>query len=235
MSRALAAELAKLLSLPAIWLTLAGTPAVNLLLATAFTSDGLRGSTGNAIDIGLTSIGYTQAGFVILGVLATCSEYTGGQIRTTLIAMPRRVLQLTAKHVALAIVVLPVAALTAASGVALAAGVLGSPPAPTAHAVRTLAGATAYLVLMTLIGAAVGALARQTLPAVAVLLGYLFIAGPLLRDQVREAKYLPDAAGKAMWLPATDAVTPAQGAFLLVAWTAALVAVAVLIYRRRDA
>ncbi|MBB2745879.1 UNVERIFIED_ORG: ABC-type transport system involved in multi-copper enzyme maturation permease subunit [Microbispora rosea subsp. rosea] len=240
-ARALAAELSKLVSLPATWLTLGGTLAVNLILAIAFTIAGLRGSTGTGStpDIGLASIGYAQAGFVVLGVLAACSEYTGGQIRTTLTAMPRRALQFTAKHVALAIVVLPAAAITAASGIVLAAGVLGDAAAPvtSGRVAGALSGVTAYLALTTLISAAVGALARQTLAAVVVLLGYLFIAGPLLRDHVSAAKYLPDSAGAAMWFPPADdagAVTPVHGALLLMAWTAVLMAVVVLGYRRWD-
>ncbi|WP_169978865.1 ABC transporter permease [Microbispora sp. H10836] len=240
-AQALAAEMSKLVSLPATWLTLGGTLVVNLILAIAFTIAGLQGSTGtkSAIDIGLASISYAQAGFVILGVLAACSEYTGGQIRTTLTAMPRRALQFTAKHLALAIVVFPAAAITAASGVALTAGVLGDTAAPvtSGRVAGALSGVTAYLALTALISAAVGALVRRTLAAVVVLLGYFFIVGPLLRDHTPAAKYLPDSAGFAMWFPVADdasAVTPAQGALLLTAWTVALIVVVVFGYRRWD-
>ncbi|GIH59718.1 ABC transporter permease [Microbispora siamensis] len=240
-AQALAAELSKLATLPATFLTLGGTFVVNLILAIAFTNAGLRDSTGtrSAPDIGLASIGYGQAGFVILGVMAACSEYVGGQIRTTLTAMPRRALQFTAKHVALAIVVLPAAAITAASGVALAAGVLGDTAAPvtSGRVAGALGGVTAYLALTTLISAAVGALVRRTLAAVVVLLGYLFIAGPLLRDHVPAARYLPDSAGFAMWFPPAEdagAVTPVHGGLLLMAWTVVLIAVVVLGYRRWD-
>ncbi|MEW9531744.1 hypothetical protein [Microbispora sp. NPDC049125] len=240
-AQALTAELSKLVSLPATWLTAGGALAVNLILTIAFTAAGLRGSTGtkSALDVGLASIGYAQAGFVVLGVLAACSEYTGGQIRTTLTAMPRRALQFTAKQLAVAIVVLPAAAITAASGVMLTAGALGdtATPVTSGHVAGTLSGVTAYLVLTTSISVAVGVLVRQTLAAVVVLLGYLFVAGPLLRDHAAAAKYLPDSAGSAMWFPVagnSDAVTPAHGALLLTAWTVVLIAVALLGYRRRD-
>lgn len=240
-AQALAAELSKLMSLPATWLTLGGTLVVNLILAIVFTTAGLSGSTGtrSATDIGLASIGYSQAGFVILGVLATCSEYTGGQIRTTLIAMPRRALQFTAKHLALVIVVLPAAAVTAASGVVLTTSALGdtATPVTSGHVARVLIGVTAYLALTTLLSAAVGALVRRTLAAVVVLLGYYFIVGPLLRDQTQAAQYLPDTAGFAMWFPVPDnasSVTPAQGTLLLTAWTIVLIAAVMLGYRRWD-
>ncbi|PZG47356.1 ABC transporter permease [Spongiactinospora gelatinilytica] len=232
-ARALAAELSKLLSLPATWLTIAGTLAANLLLAVAFAQAALRGTaaTRDVVDVGLASIGYAQAGFVVLGVLAACSEYIGGQIRTTLAAMPHRARQLAAKHLATAIVALPAAALTAFCGVALTALVLGDTPAT----FGPILGVTGYLLLTTLIGVAAGALARRTLVAVAVLLGYFFVAGPLLRDNLDLAKYLPDTAGAAMWFPAGGALTPAQGALVLTAWTAALIAVALAGHHRRDA
>ncbi|MEV7807330.1 hypothetical protein AB0O28_30725 [Microbispora sp. NPDC088329] len=240
-ARALAAELSKLVSLPATWLTLGGAAAVNLILTFAFALAGLRGATGttSAVDIGLASIGYTQAGFVVLGVLAACSEYDGGQIRTTLTAMPRRALQLTAKHLAVVIVVLPAAAITAASGVVFATGVLGDTAAPMTpdRVAGALSGATGCLVLTTSIGTAVGALVRRTLAAVVVLLGYFFVAGPLLRDHTPVARYLPDSAGFALWFPAADeagAVTPAQGALLLTAWAIVSIVVAVSAYHRRD-
>ncbi|GAB3154824.1 hypothetical protein GCM10027161_59600 [Microbispora hainanensis] len=240
-AQALAAEMSKLASLPGTWLTLGGTLVVNLILAIAFTIAGLQGSTGtrSAVDIGLASIGYAQAGFVVLGVLTACSEHVGGQIRTTLTAMPRRALQFTAKHLALAMVVFPAAAITAASGVVLTAGVLGDTAAPvtSGRVAGALGGVTAYLALTSLISAAVGALVRRTLAAVVVLLGYFFIAGPLLRDHTAVAKYLPDGAGFAMWFPAADdasAVTPAQGALLLTAWTVALIVFVLIGYRRWD-
>ncbi|GII84537.1 hypothetical protein Ssi03_25270 [Sphaerisporangium siamense] len=240
-AQALAAELSKLMSLPAAWHTLAGTLVVNLLLSAALATAGRGGSTGarGALDVGLASVGYAQAGFVVLGVLAACSEYTGGQIRTTLTAMPRRTLQLTAKHLALAIVVLPAAAATVTSGV-VTAGVLGGTAAPVSpgHLARALIGVTAYLTLTTLLSAAVGALVRRTLAAVVMLQAYYFIVGPLLRDRTQAARYLPDTAGLAMGFPVsggTGAVTPAHGALVLTAWTIVLIALAMLTYRRWDA
>ncbi|RED51826.1 ABC transporter permease [Cohnella phaseoli] len=240
--QALAAELSKLWSLPAVWLTLGGSLIVNLILAAAFVSAGLQGLTGTpyVLDIGLASISYIQAGFIILGIVASCSEYTGGQIRTTLTAIPRRSLQLVAAHLALTIVVIPAAIITAASGVLFAAIALGNASASMelGSTVRMLAGATGYLGSTTLISASCGVLLRRTLPAAIALLGYYFIAGPLLREQTTQARYLPDTAGFAMWFPQPEdasALSAAQGAFVLVAWTLAAFAISLAVYRSRDA
>ncbi|MGV2687220.1 ABC transporter permease, partial [Clostridium perfringens] len=115
----LRAELDKLVTLSLTWLTLMGTFILNLLLAAAFTSVGLQGAAGtqSILNIGLSSMGYLQAGFIILGILATCSEYTGGQIRTTLTTIPWRGFQLSTKYLALAIITVPMAFIIAASGV----------------------------------------------------------------------------------------------------------------------
>ncbi len=125
----LRAELDKIVTLPLIWLTLIGTFVFNLVLAAAFTSAGLQGAAGtpaglqgaagtqSILNLGLASMGYLQAGFIILGILVTCSEYTGGQIRTTLTTIPWRGFQLSTKHLALAIVTIPMAFIIAASGV----------------------------------------------------------------------------------------------------------------------
>lgn len=98
--RVLRAELDKLMTLTVTWLTLLATFILNLLLAAAFTSVALQGAAGtqSILNTGLASMGYLQVGFIILGILAACSEYTGGQIRTTLTATPWRGLQLCAKY-----------------------------------------------------------------------------------------------------------------------------------------
>ncbi|WP_233500659.1 hypothetical protein [Paenibacillus antibioticophila] len=102
-------------------LTLSATFILNLLLAAAFTSVALQGRAGTGmqsiLNTGLASMGYLQAGFIILGILAACSEYTGGQIRTTLTALPWRGLQLSVKHLALVIITIPAAFIIAASGI----------------------------------------------------------------------------------------------------------------------
>lgn len=67
-------------------------------------------------DAALGPLGYTQAGFLVLGVLAAASEYEeGSQIRTTLLAMPRRLPLQAVKALALGAVTLPVAVATAAT------------------------------------------------------------------------------------------------------------------------
>ncbi|EPY07573.1 hypothetical protein PAALTS15_09249 [Paenibacillus alvei TS-15] len=240
----LGAELDKLVTLPLIWLTLIGTYILNLVLAAAFTSVGLQEAAGtqSILNIGFASMGFLQAGFIILGTLATCSEYTGGQIRTTLSTIPRRGFQLCAKHLALAIITIPAAFLIAASGVLytfirmrdIAVGF-------EIHTmIEALLGVTGYLTLTTLLSAAIGALVRQTTPALVVLLGYYFVVSPLSRDFLpRFKQYFPDTAGYYMYMPPSsdeiNVLTPMQGTGISMLWTLIFITVAIVFYRKRDA
>ncbi|MFE9279469.1 ABC transporter permease [Paenibacillus glucanolyticus] len=240
----LRAELDKLVTLPLIWRTLMGTFIVNLVLAAAFTSVGLQGAAGtqSILNIGLASMGYLQAGFIILGIIATCSEYTGGQIRTTLATIPWRGIQLSMKHLALAIITVPAAFIIAASGVLYTFMMMRDTAAwiETDTMIKALAGATGYLTLTTLLSAAIGALIRRTTPALVVLLGYYFIVSPLTRDYLLRFKnYFPDTAGFYMYMPPSsdelNVLTPMQGTGISMLWTLIFVTAAIVFYRKRDA
>ncbi|OXL83937.1 hypothetical protein BCV73_13190 [Paenibacillus sp. SSG-1] len=243
-TRILGAELDKLVTLPSIWLTLTGTFILNLLLAATFTSVGLQGAAGtqSILNIGLASMRYLQAGFIILGILATCSEYTGGQIRTTLTTIPWRGVQLSTKHLALAIITIPAAFIMAASGVLYTFTMMRDTAVVIEidTMIKTLLGATGYLTCTTLLSAAIGALFRRTTPALVVLLGYYFVVSPLTRDfPHRIRKYFPDTAGYYMYMPPSSVklnyLTPMQGAGISMLWTLILITVAIVLFRKRDA
>lgn len=243
-TRILGAELDKLVTLPSIWITLTGTFILTLLLAASFTSVGLQGTAGtqSIMSIGLASMRYLQAGFIILGILATCSEYTGGQIRTTLTTIPWRGVQLSTKHLALAIITIPAAFIIAASGVLYTFTMMRDTAVVIEidTMIKTLLGATGYLTCTTLLSAAIGALFRRTTPALVVLLGYYFVVSPLTRDfppSIRE--YLPDKAGYDMYMSPSSVtlnfLTPMQGAGISMLWTLILITVAIVLFRKRDA
>jgi hypothetical protein len=152
------AELIKLVTLPALPLTVLLTWAVTAVL-------------GLAPDAG--PIRYARAGFVVLGVLAVTSEYDGGQLRTSLLCMPRRLKLLAVKVLVLG---------------------LASVPAAVVTVLIARAGDAAHLVSTALLAAAVATVLRGAVPAVAVLLGYYYVLVPLLRDPVGDSVWLPVAA-----------------------------------------
>jgi len=91
------AELLKLVTLPALALTVALTWAVTALIRFA--------AAGEENPIPLA-----RAGFLVLGVLAASSEYEGGQLRSTLLGTPRRVRLQLVRALVLAAAAVPVAA-----------------------------------------------------------------------------------------------------------------------------
>lgn len=167
------AELLKLVTLPAIQYTVIGTWAVTALITIALVNAGQDNAD-------LLS-GPVPAGFVVLGLLSITSEYQGGQIRTTLVAVPRRITAYVAKLAAVVVVTAPVAGTTVAVN-ALIGG-------------RADSWAIGYLTVTALIAQAVGAVLRRTVPALVGLLSYYFVIGPLVRDPF--AQYLPD--GRNWW------------------------------------
>ncbi|MEU8183499.1 hypothetical protein AB0B86_22355 [Micromonospora sp. NPDC049047] len=208
------AELRKLLTLPSLRRTALLTWAATVLLTYAYASAESHGEPLGD-DAALAPLGYTQAGFLVLGVLAATSEYQeGDQIRTTVLAMPRRLPLQVAKALALAALTLPVAAATAATSTLPADGATWTP------------AATAYLTLTTVLAAAFATVVRSAVPAAILLLGLYFVAGPLLRaGSTASAAYLPDTA----------VLDPAHGAVATVAWTFAALTLAALTFRYRDA
>ncbi|MUG86263.1 ABC transporter permease [Paenibacillus timonensis] len=244
LTRILHAELAKLISLPSVWLTLMGTFILNLGMIAAYVSLGLKeqGGSINILNLGISSMGYLQVGFMILGILATCSEYNGGQIRTTLAAMPWRGLQFTTKHIAVAIITIPAAFLMVASSV-LYTWIRMRDLAvefEIGDMIEVIAGATGYLTLTTLLSAAIGAIIKRTTPSLVILLGYYYIVSPLTKGFLRSfISYLPDTAGQSMYRPSStdelNALTPVQGTGILMLWALIFIAAAVVFYRKRDA
>ncbi|MGX1830467.1 ABC transporter permease [Paenibacillus taichungensis] len=240
----LGAELDKLVTLPWIWITFIGTFIVNLVLTAAFTSIGQQGAAGTQriLDTGLASMGYLQAGFIILGILTTCSEYTAGQIRTTLTVTPWRGFQLSAKHLALAIIAIPAAFIMVASGVlytlVMTRDTEGVIEMNTL--IKTLVGATGYLTITSLISAAIGALIRRTTPVLVILLGYYFVVSPLAINYLPGIKHVfPDTAGYYMYSSLSSdeikVLTPMQGTGISMLWTLIFIIFAVALYRKRDA
>jgi ABC-2 type transport system permease protein len=166
------AELSKLLSLPAVRITLA----VLLVLSPALgTVTGPRSAAP-----------YTGIGFLVLGVVAAASEYDGGQARTTAMAMPRRLSHRVASTAALLTLALP-----AAAGCAVATHLASGHPVAT----TTLPAMTGGTTLAALLASAAGLLLRHAPGTVALLVGYFTFVGPVLRARFPGvADVLPDLA-----------------------------------------
>jgi ABC-2 type transport system permease protein len=191
---------------------------------------------------------------IVLGVLVISGEYSTGMIRSTLVAVPKRLPALWAKAVVLAASIFVVS--TLAVGISLGIlqlflGAKGFAPKLTEEGTaRIITGVPLYLTAIALFAFAIGALLRHSAGALATVLGLLLVVENLFLIPWRPLQlvgpFLPGTAGSKILMPQVelDALSqgavgavlgPWQGYGVLLAWVAVLLATAALLLRRRDA
>ena len=190
-----------------------------------------------------------QLVIVVLGALVLTSEYSTGMIRTSLIAMPRRIVLYVAKAVAFAAVALVVSLATAFTafylGQALLASTHHSATLAGPDVLRAVIGSALYITLCGLFAFAAAAIIRNTAATITAMIGLLFVVPVLVNmlpwrnDLVR---WLPSSAARA--ISATVWNSGPQNAPLFSPWgqfavfavcTAVLLVVGGILFRKRDA
>lgn len=234
MSRAARAELVKLATLPAF----RGTTVAMITAAMALTALHSAAPTGEAAATAVVArtVPLLQIGPILLGVLAAATEYDGGQIRTTLTAVPNRTAALAGKAAAC------LAAVSAASTTAVAAAMATARLAaersgreqPSLGTPKAAVGIVAYLVLIGLLAHLLAITLRSAIPPLVAML-VLLVASPLLSEVTAYACWLPDQAGKALYRPTPTAHTPWNGAAFLLLWITGTGLAAATAFRGRDA
>lgn len=195
----------------------------------------------------LTGVLIGQAAVIALAVLFATSEYRRGMLRTTFAASPRRGRVLAAKAVVVGAASLA-AGLAAAFGAVLPAGpVLRShgmspPPVSDGAVLRAVLGTAALLAVVAVFSLAVAVIVRRSAPAITIVLLLLLVpqivATGLPLSAARWLERLTPAAGFAVQqtVPRFDqAIGPWAGFGVLCAYTAAALAAAAWLLRRRDA
>ena len=228
------AEVLKLRTLPAVRAAVLGTVAaaagLTALLATA------QNAPTDAESAVVQAMPYLQVGAALLGILGTASEYAGGQVRTTLTAAPRRGRLLTAKTAACLLASAVMGAGAVAAGLVGASLALSGAEVLSGASAWPLAGMAAYLALLALLAHLLTVVARSPLPPLVSLLGLLLIVSPLLAGMTEHARWLPDRAGRLLYLTDADPVlAPWTGGLVLCAWLVAAGGSAALVFHRRDA
>ena len=203
--------------------------------------EGIYDPAGNSL------FGATLAQLVlgVLGALVITSEYSTGQIRTTLTAVPRRLPVLWAKVivVAAASFATMVASLLVAFFVGQAVYGGGGPSASLSDpgVLRALLAAAWFPTVIAVMGVGFGALMRHTATAVGILVAFLFVVPVLLEtlggDWDRASEYLPGEAGQAMITVVREPgeMSPSAGLLVMLGWIAALLAAGAVALKRRDA
>ena len=198
------------------------------------------------LDIALAGVNVAQLAIAVLGVLVITAEYSTGMIRSTFLAVPRRLPVLWAKIGVYAVVAfvltLPAVIVCFYTSQAIldrhhilqisisAPGVL-----------RTLFGAALYIVGVGVFALALGAIVRNTAGGIALFAGIFFVIPPLmnifpLHWNNAISKWLPSEAGRQLFAlqrdPARFAQWPSGGIFL--GYCVLAIAIAAVLLVRRD-
>jgi ABC-2 type transport system permease protein len=254
MREALDSEWAKIITVRSTYwsglATVIGGVAISVLLSWAITSNlsTLSPEDRAKIDVSSTMSGLQIAMLIIgvLGVLVITSEYSSGMIRTSLTALPRRGMLLSAKALVLA-------AVSLACGLLVTWGsYLGS--LPIFHSknisfdlgasgnLRAVLGSAVAVMLISLLGFAIGVLLRHTAGSITALV-VLFFIGPIITNFLPGTwgndinKLMPSNAAQAMYTTYKGNVylTPLNGLLVLLAWIAILLGGAFFLFKKRDA
>jgi len=244
--RVLHSEWAKLWSLRSTWITFALAAlflvAFGLLAAVEYKSRISSGrhidpdfATATAVSLSLFGTNFAQLALGVLGVLVTAGEYSTGMIRSTLIAVPRRLPVLWSKSAVFGVVALAVSAGSAVITFLIASGILAGTPAALTiwnpGVLRCLLGAGIYLGLVGVIGIALGVLLRSVAGGISILIGTLMLV-PGLISLLPSAwhnnisPYLPTNAGESVFAlhHAANTLTPPAGLAVFLGWTTLILA-----------
>ncbi|MGY1700246.1 hypothetical protein [Geodermatophilus sp. SYSU D00766] len=252
LTRAVSAEWVKARSLPSTWTALGTFVGIMVSLAVAIPLTRDAGSLPPAeqariepVAEALSGVFMGQVALSLLGALLVTAEFSSRAITVTALAVPRRRVLLAAKALLLLGLAVPATLVATTVGAAVGLGILrgrGLTVGLTDPGVlRAVVGAAGYLVLVALLGLAVGTLLRSTAATVVLLTGALFLlpvlVGLLPADVAGTVgPWLPSQAGQAViqldrppgYLP------PVAGVLVLAAYTAVLLAAAARAIGRRD-
>jgi ABC-type transport system involved in multi-copper enzyme maturation permease subunit len=250
--RVIRSEWIKFWTLRSTWAVL-GAAVVGMLVLAVVVAYNTRHLTSNlqANDIAPSSTlqGYFLGELLIgaLGVLFVSGEYSTGMIRSTLVAVPRRLPVLWAKLVVFVTI-------TAVSMITVSIVAFVSAQALLSHyrtgfslsdpgVLRVVIGTGVYLTLVGMIGAALGWIVRSTPGALVTYFAIVLVLPVLFGDALGNwgkevAQFLPDQAGASFSTSIPESsysLSPWVGLLVLVGWVAVALAIAAGVLRRRDA
>jgi ABC-2 type transport system permease protein len=204
-------------------------------------------STFDSIDIGVSGYHLALLAIGVLGVLVISGEYSTGMIRSSLMAVPKRLPVLWAKlavFCAVTFVLMLAATLISFFGVQAIVTShhvqhgLGDP-----HALRAVVGTALFLTVLGALGVGLGALVRNTAGGIASLVGLLFVLPGITAllpastgDAIRP--YLPLDAGTTVATSTFDGthhLSTWGGFAVFCAYTAVVIAAAAMRLARADA
>ncbi len=198
------------------------------------------------LDVALSGVHVAQLAIGVLGVLVITGEYSTGMIRSTFIAVPKRLPVLWAKagvYAAVTFVLMLPAVLIAFFGSQAILGNHHILEISFSHpgVARTVIGGAVYLMLIGVFSLGLGAIVRNTAGGIATFAAIMFVIPPLLNILPSSWNnainpYLPSTAGDAIFslTHGSDTLAPGPGLALFCGYTALSLAIAAMLLVRRD-
>jgi ABC-2 type transport system permease protein len=200
----------------------------------------------NPIDRSLAGYHIAQLAIGVLGVLIISGEYSTGQIRSSFMAVPKRLPVLWAKLLVFAGVTFVLILISSLIGFFVAQGIftqhhvnVGIGHAP---ALRAIFGNALYMTATGILCTALGTIVRATAGGISSFVALLFVLPGIVEilptSLVNSVNpYLPSNAGVTVAQAVSDSgsLSPWGGFALFCGYTAVAVALGVYLLRRRDA
>jgi hypothetical protein len=228
-----------------VW-TLAVT-AVLMLGFSALTNASAKGAADGpvpgwqAIIMGLTGTMLAALSMATLGVLVISSEYRTGGIRTSIMAVPRRMSLLTGKIVLFVAVSLVVCTIASAAAIGVGVAISQPPSIEMGEVARSSLGSGLYLTACGLFGLGLGTLIRHTPGAIVSAIALILVL-PTMANQLpgewgaSVAAYFTTNAGLLVVSGQSNgSLGPWSGFAVYLAWVAAAVLAGAVLMQRRDA
>ncbi len=200
-----------------------------------------------SVDTALIGWHLSELAIGVLGVLVITGEYSTGMIRSTFMAVPRRLPVLWAKVLVFATVVLVLAFPMTFIGFFGAAAVMSqhhvNPSLSTPGALRAVIAIPLFLTVLAVFTVSLGALVRNTAGGIAIFAGIIFVLPGLVGVLSTSLKnsinpYLPSNAASAFFTatpdPADHLLHPWAGFAVFCAYALILLVAAALLLVRRD-
>jgi ABC-2 type transport system permease protein len=191
------------------------------------------------------ALGIAEIPLCVLGALVITSEYSTGMIRSSALAVPRRVPMVAAKAVVFGVLAFIVGEVVGFASYLIAQAIIGTrlpESLSDPSTLRAVFGVGMYLAALGLFSFAIGALVRHTGAAITIAVGFLVVLSPLagllpgsVGHHVQD--YLPGNAGLMITRAHQEAgnlLSPWQGFGVMCIWTVVLLGAATYALKRRD-
>jgi hypothetical protein len=198
------------------------------------------------LEVAIAGVNVSQLAIAVLGVLVITGEYSTGMIRSSFLAVPRRLPVLWAKTGVYALVVAALMVPSVLAGYFASQAILDrhhilQVPFSQHGVARAVLGAALYLVLDGVFALAIGAIVRNTAGGIATFAAIFFVIPPLMNILPSSwnnaiSQYLPSNAGRSVFALTHDAhsLQPLPGILLFAAYCLAALAIAAVLLVRRD-